>query len=67
VALPATPLQTGLVARVAWSLDQDRMRVETRGLVDTPAGAWLLANPSLTWAAAPAAVTWAAWNNPGGI
>lgn len=67
VTLPGTPVQTGVVGRVTYSLDDDRMRITTRGLTDTPPESWLLVNPALTWAAAPATRTFAAWINPNGV
>lgn len=45
--LPNTPLQSGVVSSVEWVVaaegTSDTMRVGSRGLIDTPANAWLLA------------------------
>lgn len=57
--LPGTPYQTGVVSSVTWNLADDLMRIETRGLTDTPPGAWTLAKPALTWATTDGALTWA--------
>lgn len=67
VNLPNTPVQTGVVRSVTWDLDTGVMEVGSRGLTDTPVGAWSLVNPALTWAAAPPTATWAAWINPNGV
>lgn len=50
--LPLTPFQTGYVSKVTWDLSADTMDVGTRGLIDTPANAWILQDPG-SWADAP--------------
>lgn len=40
--LPGIPIQTGRVSAVEWT-DEDEMSVDSRGLTDTPAEAWVFA------------------------
>lgn len=56
--LPGTPIQTGVTSAVKWiwSETTDEMTVTSRGLISTPANAWLFALGA--WSAATG--TWAA-------
>lgn len=60
--LPDTPIQTGVVSRVSWLVDaendSDTMSVDSRGLIDTPVHAWVLAEEGLTWSDIPPGIDW---------
>ncbi|RZU64610.1 hypothetical protein EV379_0913 [Microterricola gilva] len=58
VTLPATPIQTGVVASVAWDLATDEMAVKTRGLTDTPPTAWIFLPAGTSWLASPPGGSW---------
>jgi hypothetical protein len=64
IALPDTELQTGTLSSVSWSFPDSVMRIGSRGLTDTPAGAWLLAPTGRTWSNQPAN-TWNTYTNEG--
>lgn len=52
-----TPIQTGLTLNVEFSLDDDRMTINTR-TVDTPDAAWLLIPEGETWLDQPLGESW---------
>lgn len=58
ITLPSTPIQTGLIASVEWSLDNDEMTVRSRGLTDTPPDAWIFGSPDISWLDVPIGMTW---------
>ncbi|MCB7135363.1 hypothetical protein [Cellulosimicrobium marinum] len=58
VNLADTPIQTGLITRVTWSLDTDEMQVRSRDLTDTPPMAWALMPPGWAWDAIPMGMSW---------
>ena len=58
ITLPATIPQAGTVTAVDWDLDEDTMRVSSRGLADTPAGSWFFVGDTLTWTDVPGTTTW---------
>lgn len=60
---PYTQTQTGVVSRVSFDLKQSEMSITTRGLIDTPAGAWILAPDGHTWSAGNATTTWNTLDN----
>lgn len=55
VSVPRAPTQTGLVDGVSWDLNSGVMTLQTKGVVNTPANAWI--NRTTTWAATTG--TWA--------
>jgi hypothetical protein len=55
VSVPRAPTQTGLVDGVSWDLNSGVMTLQTKGVVNTPANAWI--NRTTTWAATSG--TWA--------
>lgn len=59
-SLAGTEDQTGYVSSVAWDFEADEMTVGTRGLVDTPASAWIELAPGESWLASPAGASWTA-------
>lgn len=58
LTLPSTPIQTGLVSRVQWSLDDDTMQARSRDLIDTPATAWVFLPPDESWQDSPPGESW---------
>jgi hypothetical protein len=58
--LPASPIQTGFVSAVTWSLPADEMTVKSRGLTDTPATAWMFLAPGVKWTDSPVGASWTA-------
>ncbi len=56
--LPDTPIQTGVVSAVAWSVPGDEMTVKSRGLIDTPATAWAFLAAGEAWTASPVGASW---------
>jgi hypothetical protein len=50
ISLPDAPSQVGGLSAVTWRLPENVMAITTRGLTDTPAGAWV--NAVGTWAQA---------------
>ncbi|NYD65982.1 hypothetical protein [Agromyces atrinae] len=56
ITLPNIPEQTGVIRSVSWDFETGLMRVETRGLTDTPPGSWLA--QEITWADVPESTTW---------
>lgn len=60
VTLPDTPIQTGVIARLTWQLDDDTMSIRTRGLTDTPPTAWIFLNAGVSWNASPVGGSWLA-------
>jgi hypothetical protein len=58
VTLPDIPIQSGVLSSVQWAFPADTMTVGSRGLTDTPANAWALAEGS--WASQTG--SWAADN-----
>lgn len=56
--LPVTETQTGYVSSVKWSIGSDDMTVGTRGLIDTPASAWIFLDPGETWNDSPVGASW---------
>ncbi|QDZ14249.1 hypothetical protein [Humibacter ginsenosidimutans] len=63
IIAPYTQTQTGVVSRISFDLAQAEMDVTTRGLIDTPAGAWILAPDTVTWDDASATTTWDGLDN----
>lgn len=49
IALPDTPLQTGIVSSVEWRLPEDEMRVGTRDLTDSTPYSWVAQPAGLAW------------------
>lgn len=58
VSLPSSPIQTGVVRAVSWGLSDGLMRVETRGLTDTPPTAWVFLNADEAWTDSTAGESW---------
>ena len=56
--LPGTESQTGRVASVGWDFGADTMTVGTKGLVDTPASAWLQLAPGEAWTDSATGASW---------
>lgn len=54
---PYSATETGVVSRVSFNLASAEMDITTRGLIDTPAGAWVLA-PDKTWSAVNPTTVW---------
>jgi hypothetical protein len=52
-----SPLQTGTILRVEYTLDVDEMTITAR-TTDTPAGAWALGPADKTWIATNPVLTW---------
>lgn len=63
IIAPYTQTQTGVVSRVSFDLAQAEMDITTRGLIDTPAGAWVLAPDAVTWTEGNASTTWNGLDN----
>ncbi|NNC10338.1 hypothetical protein HII28_00365 [Planctomonas sp. JC2975] len=63
VIAPYTQTQTGVASRISFDLGGAEMDVTTRGLIDTPDGAWVLAPDAVTWSEGNAATTWHGLNN----
>lgn len=61
--LPGTPIQSGVLSSIAWRWDKsaDDMTVTSRGLINTPANAWLFAIGA--WSAATGSWTAATGTN----
>ncbi|WP_309105017.1 carbohydrate binding domain-containing protein [Microbacterium sp.] len=57
ILLDGTPIQTGLAATVAWSLDEDTVTVTAR-TTDTPASAWILTPAGEAWTDSPVGESW---------
>jgi len=56
--LPASPIQTGVVASVRWSFDDDEMRIGTRGLTDTPPTAYVFGPPGVSYLDVPPGISY---------
>ena len=56
--LPGTPAQTGIVSAVTWRFPDAEMDVKTRGLIDTPASAWVFDPAGIRWVDIPAGIDW---------
>lgn len=63
VIAPYEATQTGVVSRVSFDLASAEMEITTRGLIDTPAGAWILAPDSKTWSTVNGSTTWNGLSN----
>lgn len=66
--LPGTPVQVGVVSSVTfeWSAegDSDEMQVGSRGLIDTPATAWVLQPDDYPWDDVPVGISWDEYTTP---
>lgn len=67
--MPDTPIQTGVVSSVTWtwSADGDEhglMEVRSRGLVDTPATAWIFQPEGYHWQDVPVGQDWTEYVTP---
>ncbi|WP_022899134.1 hypothetical protein [Humibacter albus] len=58
IVAPYTQTQTGIVSAVRFDLASAEMSLTTRGLIDTPAGAWTLAPDTVTWDDGDTTTTW---------
>jgi len=58
VNLDDTPTQTGYLSSVAWSWPQAEMEAKTRGLIDTPATAYMFGPDGLSYNAVPAGISY---------
>jgi len=58
VTLPDTPIQTGVLRSVTFDLTDDRMRLTTRGLTDTPPDAYVFGDPSKRYIDIPVGMTY---------
>jgi len=63
IIAPYTQTQTGVVSRINFDLSSAEMDVTTRGLIDTPDGAWVLAPDDVTWNDASDTTTWDGLDN----
>lgn len=57
-SLPGTEDQTGYVSSVSWDFTADEMTVGTRGLIDTPASAWIQLPIGEQWLDSPVGASW---------
>jgi hypothetical protein len=57
-SLPGTVDQTGYTSSVSWDFGADEMTVGTRGLIDTPASAWIKLPTGEAWDDSPAGQSW---------
>jgi hypothetical protein len=57
-SLPGTEDQTGYVSSVSWDFLADEMTVGTRGLIDTPASAWIQLPIGEQWLDSPSGASW---------
>lgn len=55
---PDTAVQTGIVQAVEFTFPENRMRVTSRGLVDTDLSAWLLIPTGESWLDQPVGESW---------
>lgn len=62
ITFPLTDSQVGYVSGLTWSLFADELVVTTRGLIQTPATAWLYRAAGITWASVAAGVSWNTYN-----
>lgn len=58
VTLDGTPVQTGYVSSVEWAFPDAEMTVKTRGLIDTPAAAWVRLPAGQKWLDSPVGASW---------
>jgi hypothetical protein len=63
ISLAGLVTQTGVISSVTWSFPDDTMTIKSRGLTDTPAGAYALAPVTRTYANTPASYTYANYEN----
>lgn len=68
MTLPGTPVQVGVVSSVTWKWsaegDSDEMRIDSRGLLDTPSTAWLLQPEGYAWQDIPVGQDWTEYETP---
>lgn len=57
VLLEGTPIQTGIINRVVWNLNNDEVTVSSR-TTDTPAAAWILVPDGERWRDSPVGESW---------
>jgi hypothetical protein len=58
VNIPGTEAQTGYTAAVTWDVESAEMAVTTRGLVDTPANAYLFGPVGYSYLDVPAGISY---------
>jgi hypothetical protein len=59
--VPAAPTQTGIAARIAFTIPDGLMDVATRGLIDYSTDDWIGADPALDWISVTATKDWATY------
>jgi hypothetical protein len=58
--VPNAPIQSGVASLVSWSVPDGTMRVSTRGLIDTPATAWIFLAAGQRWIDSAVGQSWIA-------
>lgn len=64
LTLPNTDTQTGFVKAVSWTYPDDEMRVDTRGLTETPSTAWIFTPAGVSWNSISAGISWNTYTYP---